>query len=691
MPNGEHFYTTDAAERDRAIRETTFESEGIGCYVLHSPPSGLSPLYRAYNGGHFYTTNFSERNTAIGNGYSPEGITAYVNTSPGAGLVPVHRFVNQAGRHFYTTNAAEASKVQHLGYRAEGTPFNVYSTQQPGTTPLYRLYLGKNDDHFYTTSAAERDHAIQKLGFANEGSLGYVHLSDPTGTEPFYRMRSDKGHFYTVSLDEFDKVAKEGWVREGIACYVYSAAGANRTPLYRLYRNDIGDHFYTIHANERDTAVAHLKYRYEGVAGYVTSGPLPGMIPFYRLLATDVSRHVLPFVPSRDGFAFRNDWKWDAVDKQKVNKILQAAVPAVLGALGPLLVPAFGVVDALGLLVGIPPGTVEVATLIAAASGGLGKIVDKALTGDFGLCGGMAFASLDYYEQRLVVNRGDPGAGFEHTSPEASALRDHIWNRLVDSYTGGVALQTLEWMALLHFIPESVGGGAKGLRDRTHSSWDQLKRVIKSGRPCPITLIGTTSNPSDNHQILAYGYEDHGNGKGRLYVYDNNTPDVESTIDLDFNSSPLGAKESSGSAARGPLRGFFPAHYTPKMPPLAVGLAKNFEHANQQLTVEVANIGLGPTPLLDITAVAVDRSTRYDLKPQAADPEPIPSRVTAAGALTHKVTTRTFTIPIPPGIAPDTWTIEVEARVSQKGVPEEVRQLPAATAGVAVKAAMHLP
>lgn len=691
MPNGEHFYTTDAAERDRAIRDTTFESEGIACYVLHSSLSGLSPLYRAYNGGHFYTTDFSERNTAIGNGYSPEGITAYVHTSSGAGLVPVHRLVNQSGRHFYTTNAVEASKVQHLGYRAEGTPFNVYSTQQPGTTPLYRLYQAKNDDHFYTTSAAERDNAIHKLGFANEGSIGYVHTMDPAGTEPLYRMRSDKGHFYTASLDEFDKAATEGLVREGIACYVYSSSGANRTPLYRLYRSDIGDHFYTIHPNERDSAVAHLKYRYEGITGYVAAGPLPGMIPFYRLLATDVSRHKLPFVPSRDGFAFRNDWKWDAVDKQKINKILQTTVPAVLAGLGPLLVPAFGVVDALGLLVGIPPGTVEVATLIAAVSGGLGKIVDNVLPTNFGLCGGMAFASLDYFEQRLVVNRGDSGAGFEHTSPEASALRDHIWNRLVDSYTSGVALQTLEWMALLHFIPESVGGGAKGLRDRTHASWDQLKRVIKSGRPCPITLIGTSSNPTDNHQILAYGYEDHGNGTGRLFVYDNNTPDTESTIDLNFNTSPLGAKESSGSPKRGPLRGFFLANYTPKTPPLAVGLSKNLEHANQQLRVEVANIGLGSTPLLDITAVAFDRGTRLDLKPQAADPEPIPSRVTAAGNPTHKMTTRTFTIPIPPGTTADNWTIEVEARISQPHVPVEVRQLPATTAAVAAKAVMHLP
>src|SRR5215471_2822922 len=587
MPNGEHFYTTDAAERDRAIRNTTFEPEGIACYVLHSSPSGLSPLYRAYNGGHFYTTDFSERNTAIGNGYSPEGVTAYVHTSPGAGLVPVHRFVNHAGRHFYTTNAAEAAKVQHHGYRAEGTPFNVYSAHQPGTTPLYRLYLAKNDDHFYTTSAAERDHAIHKLGFTNEGNIGYVHPSDPAGTEPLYRMRSDKGHFYTAALDEFDKAAKDGLVREGIACYVYSSPGANRTPLYRLYRSDIGDHFYTINANERDNAVAHIKYHYEGIAGYVASGPLPGMIPFYRLLATDVSKHKLHFVPSRDGFAFVNDWQWDAVDKQKVSNILNVAIPAVMAGLTPLLVPAFGVIDALGLLVGIPPGTVEIATLVAAVSGGLGKIIANSLTGDFGLCGGMAFASLDYFEHRLVVNRGDTGNGFGHTSPEASALRDHIWNRLVDSYTGGVALQTLEWMALLHFIPESMGGGDKGLRDRTHASWDQLKRVIKGGRPCPITLIGTTSNPSHNHQILAYGYEDHGNGTGRLYVYDNNIPDKESTIDLDFNHSPLRAKESSaGTKAtkeRGPLRGFFPAHYTPKMPPLAVGLSKNIEHANQQL------------------------------------------------------------------------------------------------------------
>ena len=41
-----------------------------------------------------------------------------------------------------------------------------------GAVPLYRLNNGPN--HFYTTSAAERDDAIASLGYVDEGVAGYV-------------------------------------------------------------------------------------------------------------------------------------------------------------------------------------------------------------------------------------------------------------------------------------------------------------------------------------------------------------------------------------------------------------------------------------------------------------------------------------------------------------------------------------
>jgi hypothetical protein len=42
-----------------------------------------------------------------------------------------------------------------------------------GAIPLYRVYQVSSGDHFYTTSADERDSALRG-GYINEGIAGYV-------------------------------------------------------------------------------------------------------------------------------------------------------------------------------------------------------------------------------------------------------------------------------------------------------------------------------------------------------------------------------------------------------------------------------------------------------------------------------------------------------------------------------------
>jgi hypothetical protein len=43
---GDHFYTTSAAERDNAIANFGYSSEGVACYVFDSQAPGTTPLYR---------------------------------------------------------------------------------------------------------------------------------------------------------------------------------------------------------------------------------------------------------------------------------------------------------------------------------------------------------------------------------------------------------------------------------------------------------------------------------------------------------------------------------------------------------------------------------------------------------------------------------------------------------------------
>lgn len=91
--------------------------------------------------------------------------------------------------------------------------------------PLYRTWSPGASDHFYTTSAAERDNAVQHLGYRDEGVTGYVYSNDSKGdTVPFYRAWSggQSDHFYTVNAVEMENaVRKLGYTYEGVACYVF--------------------------------------------------------------------------------------------------------------------------------------------------------------------------------------------------------------------------------------------------------------------------------------------------------------------------------------------------------------------------------------------------------------------------------------------------------------------------------------
>ncbi|KAF5376078.1 hypothetical protein D9615_007723 [Tricholomella constricta] len=142
-------------------------------------PKTALPLLRAWNGGivdHFYTTNAAEMQRAVSSlGYVAEGTTGYVFSKQQTGTVPFFRLYHPGVRnHFYTTNAAERDNaVNRLGYASEGVVGYVYPNTACGGLPLYRSYHGGGQDHFYTMSAAERDSA-KGGGWAYEGIAAYT-------------------------------------------------------------------------------------------------------------------------------------------------------------------------------------------------------------------------------------------------------------------------------------------------------------------------------------------------------------------------------------------------------------------------------------------------------------------------------------------------------------------------------------
>jgi hypothetical protein len=495
--------------------------------------------------------------------------------------------------HFYTIPLDERDNaIATFGYHGEGILGYLSGVSPSGLSAFYRLEGGQVGDHFYTTSLEERDNAITALGYHSEQIACYVYPMQIAGTVALHRLASSTHHFYTTSDSERDNaIANLGFHSEGEAGYVFSEPSPGTTPLFRLVNPQQGDHFYTISANERDNAIASFGYQDEGIACHVFGSDPSSLSPVYRLLYSPNRRPIrkLPFSPAVNGFAFVNSWQFDDFEKERIQEALAAALVTATTSLAPLLVPivapAIGIADALGALFGIPPGSIEIAAGTIAIDEIKG-LIDKKFKETYGLCGGMAWASLDYYLTGLQIPR-------QFTTPPVrpggAVLRDYIWTRLLDTMIeGGVAITTMEWIIILKF---DALGGAGELLKRTINEWQTLKTRIDMGFPVPIVLIGTTTNPMVDHQVLAYGYEDNGDNTGKLYIYDNDVPNQEVTWLLNFNGPTLIADEGlSKHDGRGPLQGFFCSNYSLNPhPPVIPFQTRNGSISGKKIGLDSAN------------------------------------------------------------------------------------------------------
>jgi hypothetical protein len=223
------------------------------------------------------------------------------------------------------------------------------------------------------------------------------------------------------------------------------------------------------------------------------------------------------FLPSRDGFAFANDWP-----------------------------PAPGI----SLLT--PVGKIGIGNAAA------------------GLCGGMVFAALDYWHARLTppVQRPEPG----------SPLYRFLVRRLIKSWhiPGGVA-RYYGWMNLpdgdshLDLLGRRLLS-ERGISSRTVAAqWPRLRASLDRGTPAALGLVAVAStNPArlrHNHQALAFGYTIAGS-EVTVRVYDPNSgPDDGVGIRFD-TSSPVPARPLRHNLKLDwPVRGFFVTQYSPVVPP----------------------------------------------------------------------------------------------------------------------------
>lgn len=118
--DGAHMFATNPQD----VRSQGFRSEGVAFYVSSSAAPGEVPLYHVVNanGDEFYTTNTAERDRLINsNGYHDAGALGYVASTQQPGTVPLYRFYNpKLGKHMYSTNASEISRLPSEGWQQEG-------------------------------------------------------------------------------------------------------------------------------------------------------------------------------------------------------------------------------------------------------------------------------------------------------------------------------------------------------------------------------------------------------------------------------------------------------------------------------------------------------------------------------------------------------------------------------------------
>lgn len=256
------------------------------------------------------------------------------------------------------------------------------------------------------------------------------------------------------------------------------------------------------------------------------------------------------FEPHTHGFAFANAWRFDDHEKATVRKVFKDAIMAP------------------GTFLRLLPGD---AVTTSSVRPKLVDWVENALVEPYGMCGGMAFAALDYYHAQLDAPRGvDARTLPTRDTLEGDILRTYIWRRLIESLAANVGT-FLIWMAFLHHVPEDglLKGGPGWLRRQTERQWNKLKKRIDDDKPSPLGLVGTTRDPTMNHQVLAYGYDDHEDGTGTVYLYDMNCPGAEQTLNLDFAGEKL-VEDSCHSDTRGDIQGFFLENYWRNIAPPVV-------------------------------------------------------------------------------------------------------------------------
>jgi hypothetical protein len=205
----------------------------------------------------------------------------------------------------------------------------------------------------------------------------------------------------------------------------------------------------------------------------------------------------------------------------------------------------------------------------------------RKVSSQYGLCGGMCAAAYDF------ALAGRPIPSSLDVPKTGTRLQRYLYRRQMDSL-GGLGQQVVkvaQWTTLPDDTP-------MGTQRRTADEFGQLRRKLDNKNPLVLALIyehatslGELSKVIfNNHQVLAYAYQQGAASGYIINVYDPNLPcrdDVTilaEPVELGEENTPSGSQHVQGLTCSQWLgdksyrlvRGFFAMPYTPELPPQGV-------------------------------------------------------------------------------------------------------------------------
>ena len=190
-----------------------------------------------------------------------------------------------------------------------------------------------------------------------------------------------------------------------------------------------------------------------------------------------------------------------------------------------------------------------------------------------GRCGGMAFASLDYFHSSIAITYTSATPPDENTS-----LGQYILRRQIASFFVPSAVRFFQWSAL----PDQPALFIRPIADQSRDQeLSKIRARIDANEPVVLGLVAarglSISQLGMNHQVVATGYDALPDGSFDLSIYDVNYPGDMKTIRIEPSSPGFPERSADGSIVR-TWRGFFVQDYYRQTPPadvtgIAAGMA----------------------------------------------------------------------------------------------------------------------